>query len=258
MIAVTWKWMADPGDDRSPGTSLADEAALEVALRLAHVSGDTVTVITVGPPDADRGLRAALAAGATRAVRVDSPRGLTSDAVAAALAPVVAGASWTVCGDHSPDRGSGAVPAYLAAELGVAQALGLVTVEPVDVTSADALDAVRRLDGGRREVLRVEAPGVVSVEGGVATLRRAALRAELAARTAPIEVVAGPRGPLDQPVAAVAYRPRARVLPAPTGPVTARLRDLLGTDDVAATPAEIVVLDPVAAAQRILAVVRPH
>jgi len=31
----------------------------------------------------------------------------------------------------------------------------------------------------------------------------------------------------------------------------------LGTDDAAATPAEIVVLDPVAAAQRILAVVRP-
>ena len=34
------------------------------------------------------------------------------------------------------------------------------------------LALVRRLDGGRRELLEVEAPAVVSVEGSVATLRR--------------------------------------------------------------------------------------
>ena len=73
------------------------------------------------------GLREALAVGAARAVRIDAPGDVRrATPVAAALATVVAGATWVVCGDVSADRGSGSVPAFLAAELGVAQALGLV------------------------------------------------------------------------------------------------------------------------------------
>ena len=48
-------------------------------------------------------------------------------ALAAVLGPVGVSSVW--CGDHSLDRGTGAVPAYLAAQLGLAQALGLVDVE---------------------------------------------------------------------------------------------------------------------------------
>ena len=98
-----------------------------------------------------------------------------------------------VCGDVSADRGSGSVPAFVAAELGVAQALGLVERRPATATAARRV--TRRLDGGRREVLAVTAPAVLSVEGAVARLRRASLPAELAARTAPIEVVPGRPGP---------------------------------------------------------------
>ena len=58
-------------------------------------------------------------------------------------------------------------------------------------------------------------PAVVSVEGSVARLRRASLTAELAARTAAIEVVDGPTGPRETPIEAGPYRPRASVARGP-------------------------------------------
>jgi electron transfer flavoprotein beta subunit len=213
-------------------------------------------VVSVGGPGADAGLRAALAAGATRAVRVDTSGELTSEAVAAALASVVDGSTWVLCGDASADRGSGAVPAFLAAELDVAQALGLVDVAVTAATDGQPLDVTRRLDGGRREVLAVAAPAVLSVEGAVARLRRASLPAELAARTAPIEVVPGPVGAEEHLADVAPYRPRPRVVSAPSGSALTRILQL--TDAVTPTvpSRELVTLAPDAAAELILTTLR--
>ena len=240
MIAVALKWTG--------GLSHSDAAALEIALRLDH----DVTAVTVGPPDTVGVLREALAVGATRAVRVDAPDDLRSDAVAKALAPSCGGASWVVCGDASADRGSGSVPAFLAAELGIGQALGLVAVEPAPNGS---LRVVRRLDGGRREVLTASSPTVLSVEGSVARLRRAALPAELAAHTVPIDVVAGPDGPVDRPTSTRPYRPRPREIAMPSGSAFARIGQL--TDAGGNTRrAEVVTLDPGPAAAKIVDTLR--
>jgi electron transfer flavoprotein beta subunit len=249
MIAVCWKWVAADGDERWAGVSDADRAALEVGLRLADAGGDTVTVVGVGPAGAEVGLREALAVGAGRAVRIDAPIGLESAAVAAALAGACADAAWIVCGDLSTDRGSGSVPAFLAAELDVAQALGLVDV----TVGAGPLRVVRRLDGGRRELLAVAPRAVLSVEGAVARLRRASLRAELAARSAPIEVQPGPRGPVDHADVVTPYRPRARVAAAPSGVALARVLQLTDAIGATTTTHELVTLEPAAAADRILA-----
>jgi electron transfer flavoprotein beta subunit len=78
---------------------------------------------------------------------------------------------------------------------------------------------VRRLDGGRREQLVVDAPCVISVEGSVAELRRASLGATLAAREVAVEVVPVPGlhghpSPVTRP-----WSPPARVQPAPAGDV---------------------------------------
>jgi electron transfer flavoprotein beta subunit len=253
VIVVGWKWAPVVADGRAPGTSAADRAALEVALRLAARSRDGVVVVTVGPPPAERGLREALAAGATRAVRVEAPTGLAGSAVATAIAGLAAGARWVLCGDVSADRGTGSVPAFLAAELGVAQALGLVAV---DVANDGRLRGVRRLDGGRREVLSIDPPAVLSVEGAVARLRRATLPAELAARGAAIEVIAGPTGPVEAAAEVRPYRPRPRERPAPEGEALDRVRRLTATGSAPAAPAETVVLEPPAAADRILTALR--
>jgi electron transfer flavoprotein beta subunit len=248
VIVVGWKWAPVVADGRAPGTSAADRAALELAL-----SGDGVVVVSVGPPPAERGLREALAAGATRAVRVEAPAGLAGSAVATAVAGLAAGARWVLCGDISADRGTGSVPAFLAAELGLAQALGLVAV---DVADDERLRGVRRLDGGRREVLSIEPPAVLSVEGAVARLRRAALPDELAAARAEIEVIAGPAGPVEAAAAVRSYRPRPRERPAPEGEALDRVRRLTATGSAPAAHAETVVLEPPAAADRILTALR--
>jgi electron transfer flavoprotein beta subunit len=262
MIVACLKWTARPGapdqvDDRFAGVSAADQAALEVALGLAGHLGVEVTAIAVGPAGAERALRDALACGASRAVRIDAPTGLGSADVGGAIAHAVAGAEVVVCGDYSLDRGTGSVPAFVAHHLGAAQALGLVSVHIGSGGSSDHLAAVRRLDGGRREVLQVPLPCVLSVEGSVATLRRAGLRASLTSRTAPVEVV-----PCTVPVHAgpsaivTPFRPRARVMPAPSGDdVLARLRALT---DTGAAPArgEVVTAPPDEAAERIVRALR--
>jgi electron transfer flavoprotein beta subunit len=261
-IAVALKWVplrfsVDPlsgavsVDAHDWGASPADLAGLEWALRLAEEWNGSVTAATVGPPGAEAMLRDALAAGAAGAVRVDPAGSLTSAAVASALAGLapLAEADVILCGDASLDRGSGAVPAYLAAARGGAQALGLVALAP---EAPGVVRAQRRLDGGWREELRVAAPAVLSVEGSTARLRRAPLAGVLQAREVEIPVVAPGEAGTAPPSRWGPYRPRARIIPAPSGD-DVRQRILAVTGTLVDRPAnELVTLPPAAAADRFL------
>jgi electron transfer flavoprotein beta subunit len=263
-IVACWKWVSLDGDARWAGVSHADRAALESALVLAEGTGDEVVVVALGPADADFVLREAIAAGASRGIRIDAPADLRSDAVARALAGVITTTvehpSWILCGDYSLDRGSGSVPAVLAAEVGAAQALGLVEIDTGNIHTGESgrptLRAVRRLDGGRREVLSIAAPAVLSVEGSVARLRRAPLSAGLSARNAPITVVAGPSAPRDTPSEIRPYRPRARVLAPPPGDdALDRVRSITAAG-ASVSHGETVTLEPAEAAARIVQALR--
>jgi electron transfer flavoprotein beta subunit len=256
-IAVCWKWVSldreREADRRWSGVSAADEAALEVALRIAEATdgeGD-VTVICLGPASCDDVLRDAIAVGATHAIRVDASTEISSRVVAVALSEHLRDRDLVLCGDYSLDRGTGSVPAFLADELSSAQALGLLEVSVPEDPAAPRLRCVRRLDGGRREIVEVVPPAVISVEGSAAGLRRAPLAASLTARTAPVTTVRGPYGRL--PEAEIhPFRPRARVLAAPVGTSALdRVRQLLdiGGGDL---HAELVTLEPPAAASKIL------
>jgi electron transfer flavoprotein beta subunit len=246
-------------DTRWAGVSPADEAALEIALSLRELAGaeSTVTVVALGSAAVDAVLRTALAAGADRAVRIDASSALDGATVADALAVTLGDVDHVWCGDYSLDRGSGSVPAFVADRLGAAQALGLIGVELPTFRADQPLRVVRRLDGGRRELLDVTPPAVLSVEGSVASLRRAGLAATLASKSAEVEVVPGPPSDPDAPVGVVTpYRPRARALPPPIGVALDRVRDLLkiGSDD--SSHPETVTLEPQDAAVRILAQLR--
>jgi electron transfer flavoprotein beta subunit len=233
------------------GPAPAELAALELGLRFAAAWGGRVLAVTAGPPAAGATLRDALAAGAGAALRVDWPEpddqgyldGLAADEqpLAAALAsalrphqPVL-----VLCGDRSADRGTGALPAFLAHELGAAQALGLVWLDTAGEADSGLagqtwLAGDRRLPGGWRERLRIGLPAVCSVEAAGVGLRRASLDAVIASRRAVIPVVrpavatAGARavvisGP-PRP-----YRPRTReVPPPPAGSARERLAELSG------------------------------
>ena len=256
-IAVCWKWVSldreREADRRWSGVSAADRAALEVALQIAESGGDDagVSVFCLGPASADDVLREAIAVGATAVTRVDASTELDSRVVAVALAEHLAGHDLVLCGDYSLDRGTGSVPAFLAGELSSAQALGLLEVGmPETHDGTTALRVVRRLDGGRREILEVPTPAVLSVEGSAATLRRASLAASLAARSAAVTVVRGPHGRLPE-TEVHPYRPRARALPAPAGDSSLdRVRQILDVGGDHNT--ELVTLEPAAAAARIV------
>jgi electron transfer flavoprotein beta subunit len=271
VIAVCLKWVdrrpeVDPisgfvaDDDRWFGCSAADSAALELALQLGERADVPVLAVSAGPSAADALLRDAIARGAAHARRVDTAPGLSSADTAEALAAALEDAAWVLCGDYSIDRGSGSVPAFLAHHLGAAQALGLLSIDIPPAPSllgadlSDArLDVVRRLDGGRRERLRVSAPAVVSVEGSAATLRRAGLKASLAASSCPIEVVGAAKSASPHATVAVRpWRPRARAFAAPAGDdALSRLRVLTG-QGVSRTPPRRLAAEPEDAAQSIL------
>lgn len=259
MIVACLKWTSVEGDDdRFTGVSPADQTALEVALQLGEAFGMDVVALSAGPVGAEAVLRDALACGAQRAQRLDLARATESRHVGAALADAVRDAQIVVCGDHSLDRGSGSVPAYIAHGLDAAQALGLVSID-IAASSPQVLHAVRRLDGGRREVVSVPTPCVISVEHSVASLRRASLRRALAADTAPIGVDRPSFAGSERPGVVgqiTPFRPRARVLPAPVGAdALDRVRQLT---DAGSAPSrgETVYLPPREAAERIVATLR--
>lgn len=251
-IIACLKWISHPGDphdERFSGLSAADESALEFALRQAAMLGTGVTAITVGPSGADKVLRDAIACGATRAIRIEAPTTAAGTDVATAIADHIVDVEWVWCGDYSLDRGAGSVPAFIAAHLGAEQALGVIAVSIGD----RVVHATRRLDGGRREVLEVHSPGVVSVEGATAPLRRAGLAALRRATAAPIDVV-----PATTPIHRAEfmvrpYRPRARQLAAPSGATPLdRLRQLTDAATTSAARGETVHLAPPDAAARIV------
>jgi electron transfer flavoprotein beta subunit len=128
------------------GCSAADRAAVELALQLADSWSAESAVLCCGPDRADPVLREFAAAGVDRLVRIDAAGAPDSVDVGGLLAATLRNldVGVVVCGDHSLDRGSGAVPAYVADGLGAAQALGLVEVRTEGVGT---LRATRRLVG---------------------------------------------------------------------------------------------------------------
>jgi len=239
-------------DGRSSGFSLADAAALEWALRLGEAWGLPVTAVTAGPPEAQGVLREAAAFGAARLARVPAEAGAPSETVARSLAPLLGGAVVACCGDYSADRGSGSVPAFLAGLLEAEQALGLTGLTP---ESPGVLVAQRRLDGGRRERLRVSAPAVVSVEPGAARLRRAPLSGLMAASQATVETAATDAVTDRRRVHVLRtapYRPRPKTLPPPSGGSPRdRLLALTGSES-GRTPPRVVRATPEEAADELI------
>ena len=221
-------------DRLAVGLSASDAAALEYALRIAEAWSGRVVAVTIGSDTGDEVLRevGALGVDVVRIPDTDDaedrahPTELAGDEQASARAAAAAMAAFggpdlVLCGDRSADRGTGAFPAFLAHELGAAQALGLVRL----TQGGDReLLAERRLDGGWRERLSVRPPAVCSVEAAGVRLRRATLTGALGAndiripvddaasgflRTARERTGALRLGPIRP------FEPRTRVVPAP-------------------------------------------
>jgi len=279
VAALGWSWRETEVDpltgavranlrDRGPNPS--ELAALEHALRLAEQWDARVVAASVAPAGADEMLQGALAVGAAQALRVEParwmarprPAGLVGGeqqsaiALADALRRHYGVPDLVLCGDLATDRATGSFPAFLAASLGAAQALGCVRLEPV---GGRTLRVHRRLDGGRREVLLVRPPAVVSIEAAGVRLRRPGLPATLAATNVAITVVSTPAAAAARRIRIVGahpYRPRPRELPVPAGTALRRTLELTGAFVQRTPPAVIGPLPPDQAAGELLAYLR--
>jgi electron transfer flavoprotein beta subunit len=175
-----------------------DDYSYEEALRIMEqygegTGGDGVEVIpvTVGPEEADDGLRRCLAKGGERGIRVwdDALAGSDPAAIARVLAKVVAKerADLVFAGTLAADHSFAQTGVSIAAELGWPH---VAVVSKLDYKPGDTTAKVRReLEGGLEEELAVECPAVLTIQLGINTPRYASLRGIKQARAKPIEVL---------------------------------------------------------------------
>jgi electron transfer flavoprotein beta subunit len=176
-----------------------DEYALEQALRFKEQKGaGSVTVVTLGPKDAQKELRDALARGADRAVLLVTDKWV-HDSWACAQALVrwlkTQKCDLVLCGRQAVDADNNQLPPRLAAMLG----FGCVTEVVKVALEGDKLTAERDIEGAR-EALECKLPAVISCQKGLNEPRYANLKGIMAAKKKPFEEVATQ---LDEPAMAI-------------------------------------------------------
>ena len=141
-----------------------DENAIEAGLQLKEAVGGALTVLCMGPGQAEEGLRHAVAMGADDAILLSDAafRGsdtlATSNALAAAIRKINE-FDVILCGKQAIDGDTAQVPAGLAERLGIPQVTFAIDIEPED----DKRLRVKRLGDEYYEVLQVGLPVLISV-----------------------------------------------------------------------------------------------
>jgi len=163
-----------------------DENAVEAALELREAHGGKVTVISMGPPQAEESLRQALAMGADEAILLTDAASRGSDTLATSytLAQMVrklGDCDLILCGKQAIDGDTGQVGPGLAERLGISQITFAIGVEVSD----GKLRARRVLDDFF-EVVEVKLPAVVTVVKQINEPRHPSMRNVLRAKRAEI------------------------------------------------------------------------
>ncbi|GAA0479971.1 electron transfer flavoprotein subunit beta/FixA family protein [Streptomyces olivaceiscleroticus] len=174
-------------DDVDGLLSELDEYAVEQALQIKEAADDAeITVLTVGPEDANDAIRKALSMGADKGVHVEDEDLHGTDAVGTSLVLAKAiektGYDLVVCGMASTDGTMGVLPAMLAERLGVPQVTQLS-----EVSVADGTVKGRRDGDTATEQLEASLPAVVSVTDQSGEARYPSFKGIMAAKKKPVE-----------------------------------------------------------------------
>jgi electron transfer flavoprotein beta subunit len=180
-------------DTRMSGFTVSphEECAVEEAVQLTQRLGGSVTVLTLGPPEAADQLRDMLALGASHALLLETggrewgPMA-TADAIAEAARHRAESPDGPydllLFGNEAADTGDYQVPVR------VAHALGLPCVTGIKHLETDGGGArARREYRGNEEVFDIPLPAVVSVKEGINLPRYPSLPGRLRAKRAAID-----------------------------------------------------------------------
>ncbi len=179
-------------DTRMSGFTISphEECAVEEAVRLCERLGGSVTVVTLGPAEAEEQLRACLALGASAAVLLETAgEEFGPVATAAALHSVAAsgGFDLVLLGNEASDTGDYQVGIRLAHLLGRPAATGIKELS----VSGSSLSASRTYRGVA-ETFTLPLPAVVTVKEGINLPRYPSLPGRLRAKRAAITRVPVP------------------------------------------------------------------
>jgi electron transfer flavoprotein beta subunit len=161
-----------------------EECGVEEAVRLVEQHGGEVTVLTLGPPEAEEQIRDCLAIGANRGILLETDgEEWDPQATAAAIVAEAADHDLIVFGNESADAGNFQVGIRVAHALGRPVVTGL---KGLSVADDGRLRCEQEVTGGR-DVYLVRLPAVVSVLEGINLPRYPSVPAKLRARQKPIE-----------------------------------------------------------------------
>ena len=187
-------------------TSFYDEIAVEEALKQKEKHGGEVTVLTIGPSEASKEVREALAKGADKGVILLDGEWTGRDplATAKALAAKIKelGADLVLLGRLATDRDNASVGPMLATLLGWACVTDIVGLE-LDGTKGHAR---READSGL-ETYAFALPAVLTCQKDLNEPRYAGLKGIMAAKKKPIEESPCPGGASQVSVTGLALPP---------------------------------------------------
>jgi electron transfer flavoprotein beta subunit len=197
-ILVSFKSVPDPNDASIAGAAAStpksvinpfDEIAIEEALRIRE-RGEAAEIVgvTIGVPAIDEQIRAALAMGLDRAIRIDDSRALDPYAVARILRAAIERESprVVIMGKQAVDDDSNQVGQMLAGLLGWPQATFVSKIEFLN--NKTSARCTRETDNGL-EVIEIKLPGIITADLRLNEPRYVSLPGLMRARRKSIEVL---------------------------------------------------------------------
>jgi len=169
-----------------------DMYAIEEAVRIKEKKGGKVTVLTMGPPQAENALREAISMGADNAILLSdrafagSDTWATSYTLAMALKKIgeTTPLSLIICGKQASDGDTAQVGPGMAAHLDLPQ---ITYVRKIVEISDDCIVAERLLEDGSEDI-RAPLPCLLTVVKEINEPRIPSLKGKLAAKKAQITV----------------------------------------------------------------------
>ncbi len=197
-VLVPFKSVPDPNDATVAGAAAStpksvinpfDEIAIEEALRIRE-RGEAAEIVgvTIGAVAVDEQIRAALAMGVDRAIRIDDSRALDPYAVARILRALIENEAphVVIMGKQAVDDDSNQVGQMLAGLLGWPQATFVSKIEFLD--NKTRARCTRETDAGL-EVVAIELPAIITTDLRLNEPRYVSLPGLMKARRKPIEIL---------------------------------------------------------------------
>lgn len=167
----------------------ADKHAIELAMHLKEQSGGKVTLLSMGPPDAQKQLREGLAYGADEAILLSDRKFGGADTLATSytlsMAAKKAGPfDLILAGNESADGATTHVPSQVGEWLDLPHIMDIVSFTMTDGKTA----VVRKKGEGIYYDFEIQLPAVIAVSSEINKVRTPNMKGILSAKSKPLSV----------------------------------------------------------------------